>query len=81
MSLDLTHPSVADLRRRARRRIPHFAFEYLDSATGRELGPQYNRTALDAIRFMPAILHGRITAGAGPARRGDQGALWGCPDP
>ncbi|WP_424971632.1 alpha-hydroxy acid oxidase [Dinoroseobacter sp. S76] len=62
MSLDLSHPSCEDLRRTARRRIPKFAFEYLDSATGRELGLKINRDALDAIGFMPSVLCGRTTA-------------------
>lgn len=62
MELDLAYPSVEDMRRRARRRIPRFAFEYLDSGTGRELGMKANRQALDAIGFMPAILRGRTTA-------------------
>ena len=62
MDLDLSHPSIEDLRQAARRRIPKFAFEYLDSATGRELGLQINRQALDAIRFMPSVLCGRTQA-------------------
>lgn len=62
MDLDLTHPCVEDLRQRARKRIPKFAFEYLDSATGRELGLKINRDALDAVGFMPGILQGRIQA-------------------
>jgi len=59
MDLDLSHPSIDDLRKRAQRRIPKFAFEYLDSATGRELGLKVNRAALDAIGFMPSVLCGR----------------------
>ncbi|WP_299792946.1 alpha-hydroxy acid oxidase [uncultured Marivita sp.] len=62
MDLDLSHPSIEDLRRTAQQRIPRFAFEYLDSATGRELGMKINRDALDAIGFMPAILCGRTKA-------------------
>ncbi|MGR3502359.1 alpha-hydroxy acid oxidase [Pseudaestuariivita sp.] len=62
MDLDLKYPALSDLRRRAKRRLPKFAFEYLDSATGRELGAQINRDALDAIQFMPQILHGLIEA-------------------
>ncbi|SMX29006.1 L-lactate dehydrogenase [cytochrome] [Pelagimonas phthalicica] len=58
MDLDLSYPAISDLRRRARRRIPHFAFEYLDSATGAELQAQRNRDALDAVLFMPDILKG-----------------------
>jgi len=60
MDLDLTHPSIWDLRATAKRRIPHFAFEYLDSATGRETGALRNRAALDAVEFMPSILRGKI---------------------
>ncbi|MCK0167741.1 alpha-hydroxy-acid oxidizing protein [Jannaschia sp. S6380] len=60
MDLDVTHPALSDLRARARRRMPHFAFEYLDSGTGRELGLSQNRAALDAVRFKPAILGGEI---------------------
>jgi len=62
MNLDLSHPSIEDLRNAARRRIPKFTFEYLDSATGRELGLKVNRDALDAIGFMPSVLCGRTKA-------------------
>lgn len=60
MDLDLDFPAVSDLRERAHRRIPHFAFEYLDSGTGAELQVQRNRDALDAVMFMPDILSGRV---------------------
>ncbi|WP_170347548.1 alpha-hydroxy acid oxidase [Ruegeria atlantica] len=62
MDLDLSHPSIEDLRKTAQKRIPKFAFEYLDSATGRELGLKVNRDALDAIGFMPRVLCGRTKA-------------------
>ena len=62
MDLDLSHPSIEDLRTAARKRIPKFAFEYLDSATGRELGLKVNRDALDAVGFMPRVLCGRTRA-------------------
>ncbi|MEM8850726.1 MAG: alpha-hydroxy acid oxidase [Pseudomonadota bacterium] len=60
MDLDTTHPHIDDLRRRARWRMPRFAFEYLDSGTGRETGVQTNRNGLDRIRFRPAILRGKV---------------------
>ena len=60
MDLDVSYPALSDLRARARRRMPHFAFEYLDSGTGRELGVTRNRAGLDAIRFRPAILRGDL---------------------
>ncbi len=57
--LDTTHPAISDLRRTAKARIPHFVFEYLDSATGdRERGMATNRAGLDAITLTPSVLHG-----------------------
>ncbi|SDZ16495.1 L-lactate dehydrogenase (cytochrome) [Jannaschia faecimaris] len=60
MDLDVSHPALSDLRARAKRRMPHFAFEYLDSGTGREMGVRQNRAALDGVQFHPAILQGEI---------------------
>ena len=60
MDLDLTYPAVSDLRLKARRRIPHFAFEYLDSGTGQELQVARNRAALDDVWFMPQVLSGEV---------------------
>jgi len=73
--LDLTHPAVADLRRTARRRIPHFAFEYLDSATGSEATARRNRAALDAILFQPAILGGDLSYATATTFMGQDYAL------
>ena len=58
MNLDTHFPAVKDLRLCARRRVPHFAFEYLDSSTGDEDQTRRNRSALQEIRFWPAILEG-----------------------
>ncbi|UWQ22666.1 alpha-hydroxy acid oxidase [Jannaschia sp. W003] len=58
--LDLRYPAISDLRARARRRMPRFAFEYLDSGTGTERGVHANRAGLDAVRFQPAILRGPL---------------------
>ena len=60
MDLDLRYPAVSDLRAKARRRIPHFAFEYLDSGTAAELQVRRNREALDAVWFLPTALPGRV---------------------
>lgn len=61
MDLDLTHPALSDLRAACRRHVPHFVWEYLDSATGTESVKARNRAALDAITLRPAVLAGRIT--------------------
>ena len=60
MDLDIHYPAVSDLRERARRRVPHFVFEYLDSATGIEDQHHRNREALRAIQFWPGILKGTV---------------------
>ena len=60
MTLDMTHPSIADLARRARRRLPHFVWEYLDSGTGDDTATANNRAALDAIRLLPQPLTGNV---------------------
>lgn len=58
MDLDQRFPAISDLRRRARRRVPHFAWEFFDSATGTESVLRRNREALDRVLFHPAILQG-----------------------
>ncbi len=52
------YPSVTDLRRRARRRIPHFAWEYLDSGTGADECVRRNREELSAVTLMPQFMKG-----------------------
>lgn len=46
-------PTVEDLRRHARRRIPGFAFEYADCGVGLDQNVHVNRSALDAIELVP----------------------------
>lgn len=60
MDLHAKYPAISDLRRAARRRIPHFVWEYLDSATGDEHTAQRNRDGLDRILFKASILHGEF---------------------
>lgn len=60
MDLDINYPAIADLRRRARRRLPHFVWEYLDSGTGDENAVAANRAALDGVHLAPGILKGEV---------------------
>lgn len=60
MDLDHRFPALSDLRTRARQRLPHFVWEYLDSATGSESVKHLNRAALDAVRLRPAVLGGPV---------------------
>ncbi len=62
MDLNSRYPSIADLRLRARKRIPHFVWEYLESATGTEATLRRNRAGFDRMMFTPSILHGEIAA-------------------
>ena len=47
------YPTIYDLRRGAKRRLPHFAFEYGDGGAGDDTGIKHNWAALDAIEMIP----------------------------
>ena len=61
MTLDMTHPAISDLARRARRRLPRFVWEYIDSGTGDDTATANNRPALDAVRLVPKPLGGNVS--------------------
>ena len=61
MNLHAKYPAISDLKVAAKRRIPHFVWEYLDSGTGTETTLRRNRAQLDKITFTPSILHGEFT--------------------
>jgi len=46
-------PTIHHLRRRARVRLPRFAFEYADGGAGADLGIERNWVALDAVELVP----------------------------
>jgi (S)-mandelate dehydrogenase len=46
-------PTVEYLRQRARRRVPNFAFEYMDGGAGADSGIARNWRALDAVELVP----------------------------
>src|SRR5258705_8651150 len=54
------YPTIAYLRRRARRHVPRFAFEYLDRGAGAHRGIARNWGALDAGQLIPR--YGRTPA-------------------
>ena len=60
MDLMSKYPALEDLRHKAKRRLPHFVWEFLDSGTGAEQARARNRAALDARLLMPSILHGEF---------------------
>ncbi|WP_247447129.1 alpha-hydroxy acid oxidase [Bradyrhizobium sp. 197] len=46
-------PTLEYVERRARRRIPRFAFDFLEGGTGDDVGVARNRAALDAVELVP----------------------------
>lgn len=60
MDWDHRFPALSDLVARARRRLPGFVWDYVDSATGTESVKGLNRAALDAVRLTPSALHGNV---------------------
>lgn len=91
MAADLANhfPALAYLAKRAERRIPFFAWEYLASGAGAEGLVGRNRAALDAATLTPGVLQGRfepdtqtelmgatysVPFGAGPV--GMSGLIW-----
>lgn len=55
------YPAVAHLAHRARRRIPHFAWEYLDSGTTNDECVQLNRDAFAQVKLVPQFMKGEFT--------------------
>ena len=51
-------PSIADLEKRASRRIPHFGWEYLASGTGDESAMHRNRSAMLDVELLPQLMKG-----------------------
>lgn len=56
LSYDRRYPSVEDLKRRARGRIPRFAFDYLEGGCNGEVNLGRNEADLQAIELMPQYL-------------------------
>src|SRR6185503_8155511 len=53
-------PTTQDIRAHARKRLPHFAFEYMDGGAGADGGIKRNWSAFDAIELVPR--YGNIIA-------------------
>lgn len=56
LKYDTSIPSIADLKRRARRRIPGFAYDYVDGGIDEEHGKRRNREAWHEIELTPRYL-------------------------
>ena len=64
MNTQLFHryPAITDLQQRAKRRLPYFSWEYLDSGTGKEQCIVRNELALQNIRLLPRLMQGEKRA-------------------
>jgi L-lactate dehydrogenase (cytochrome) len=82
-------PTIEMLRQRARRRVPRFAFDFVDGAANDEICRRRNRNALDSIELLPrycgetdSIATGmelfgrRYAAPFGIAPMGSGGLMW-----
>jgi len=53
------YPTIADLRKRARSRVPRFAFDFVDGGCGENEVRDGNRVAFDAVKLVPRYGLGR----------------------
>lgn len=56
------YPRVSDVAEKAKQRIPHVAWEYLDSGTGDEQLLAHNRTSFNNLKFIPKFCKGEFNA-------------------
>ena len=60
LKLKRRFPTSHDLRMRARKRLPNFAFEYVDGGAGSDTGIARNWNAFDSIELVPR--YGKVVA-------------------
>jgi L-lactate dehydrogenase (cytochrome) len=72
------YPAISYLEAKAKKRMPHFAWEYLASGTGAGELVDRNNKALGAVTLVPQLLKGRLKPQApiGIAPVGLTGLIW-----
>ena len=60
LELRRRYPNAFDLRKKARKRLPRFAFEYIDGGAGSDGNIKRNWDSLDRIELMPR--YGNVVA-------------------
>lgn len=75
MAADLACYNVADLRERARRRLPRGIWEYAERGTEDEHGMARNRAAFERVAFRPRVLRGVQSVDTGAEIFGKPSAL------
>jgi L-lactate dehydrogenase (cytochrome) len=56
-----SYPAISDLEKKARKRIPSFAWVYLTSGTGDDVARDHNEDELRKIKFRPQFLKGLLS--------------------
>ena len=56
INYDSRYPAVVDLKHKAKKRIPNFAYDYVNGGIDEELGKQRNRDAFAEIELVPHYL-------------------------
>lgn len=62
LSLMNRYPSIADLAVKGKKRLPHVAWQYLETGTGSGNAVLRNREALDRITLLPHFMKGELKA-------------------
>src|SRR5438477_10758389 len=87
-SLRQAYPTIEDLRRRARRRVPRFGFDFVDGGANDEVCSARNIAAFRAVELLPRYcVEGKIStevelfgrryaAPIGVAPMGSPGLMW-----
>ncbi len=60
---DERYPAISDLRTKGQKRIPHFAWEYLDSGTGGEEAMHRSQAGFKNITLVPEFMKGNLQPG------------------
>ena len=55
------YPAIGDLERKAKKRIPHFAWEYLEMGTGEDEARDRNIESLREVLFVPQLMKGLLS--------------------
>ena len=56
LKIDTRYPSIDDLRNKARKKIPKFAFEYLDGGCNEDVNLHRNTSELREVQLKPNYL-------------------------
>ena len=75
MKYDTRYPGIADLKRRAKRQLPNFAFDYVESGIDDEEGKRRNRQAFHDVHLTPRYLRDVSTIDTNVTLFGAQYAL------